>query len=97
VQQQRAGCERGQVDRIDDINSAWAAHVANLIATRSKMSDPATRAQRGVEDRAELALAVQEARQVEPIHAGMLPVKLRRYATFSCVAAWPLPSVIPNL
>lgn len=92
---QRAGCERGQLIKVDQVNTEWADHVANLQATESKKSNPDTRQARAFEDQAEQALAIAESKQIEPASATKLPIDLRRYATFSCVAAYPEPSILP--
>lgn len=77
---QRAGCLRGIRDREALINVTWVVG-----------HDPATDGNRPLE----LALAVADAKLVQAAEAGSLPAPLRRYATFSCVRAYPAASAWP--
>lgn len=80
INAQRAGYLRGIQDRETLINLAWAVG-----------HDPATDGNRLLE----LALAVADAKLVQPAQAASLPMPLRRYAHFSCVTAYPAASVWP--
>lgn len=95
VDTERTACVRGIADRVALIEVTYAQAVDDLSVSHAPSIAKSVRMTRRYQSNLELHLAIRDAKHVDPMHADLLPPALRRYAKFSCDAAYPAAQFLP--